>query len=72
MAGVQPLDVGATVDEREQARRTAGRDAERVGNLDRRQIEQPCRGGGGAEHAGRAGRMKAALAEIGMAGTGDG
>ena len=36
VAGVQPLDVAAAVDEGEQAGRARGRDAERMGELVRR------------------------------------
>ena len=71
VTGMKPLDVGSAVDEGEQARRAAGGNAESVRGLLRRQLQQPCRGGGRAEYAGRAGRMKTALAQIGMAGGSD-
>ena len=68
VAGVQALDVGAAVDEGEQAGGGARRDAERVGDLLRRKPAQLRDRDRGAERPDRAGRMEAALAQIGRAG----
>ena len=68
VAGVQALDVGAAVDEGEQAGGGARRDAERVGDLLRVEAAQLGDRHRGAERADRAGRMEAALAQVGRAG----
>ena len=68
VAGVQALDVGAAVDEGEQAGGGARRDAERVGDLLRVEPAQLRDCDRRAERADRAGRMEAALAQIGRAG----
>ncbi len=71
VAGMQALDVGAAVDEGEQSRRARGGDAERVGELRLREAAQLAGGHDRAEHADRRGRMKSALAQVGMAGAAD-
>jgi hypothetical protein len=71
MSGVQPLDVGAAVDEGEQACRARGRDAERVGELRGVHAAQLAGRHGGAERADRAGRMEAAVAQVRRAGAGE-
>ena len=68
VAGVQPLDVAAAVDEREQAGRARGRKAERMAELVGIEPAQLAGRHGGAERADRAGRMEAALAQVGRAG----
>src|SRR5882757_3314087 len=71
MAGVQTLDVGAAVDEGEQAGGCACRDPERIGDLrgieaaDFRDRDRR------AERPDRAGRVKAALAQVRRAGAGE-
>ena len=67
MTRVQALDVGAAIDEGEQPRGGARRDAERVGDLLGGETAQPGDRDGRAERADRAGRMEAALAQIGRA-----
>ena len=68
VARVQSLDVGAAVDEREQAGGGARRDAERVGDLLRVEAAQLRDRDRRAERADRAGRMEAALAQVRRAG----
>ena len=68
VAGVQALDVGAAIDEGEQAGGRARRDAERVGDLLRGESAQLGDRDRRAERADRAGRMEAALAQVGRAG----
>ena len=65
---MQALDVGAAVDEGEQAGGGARRDAERVGDLLRVEAAQFRDRDRCAERADRAGRMEAALAQIRRAG----
>src|SRR6202008_1849024 len=61
VARMQALDVGAAVDEGEQAGGGPCRDAERVGDLLRREATQLRHRDRGAERADRAGRVEAAL-----------
>ena len=68
VAGVQPLDVAAAVDEGEQSGRARGRDAERVGELLGVEPAQLAGRHRRAERPDRAGRMEAALAQVGRAG----
>ena len=68
VAGVQPLDVAAAVDEGEQAGGARCRNAERMAELVGGQAAQLAGRHGGAERPDRAGRMKAALAQVGRAG----
>src|SRR6266567_9385453 len=70
MAGVQTLDVGAAIDEREQAGGCARRDAERIGDLRGIEVADLCDGDRRAERSDRAGRMEAALAQVRRAGAG--
>ena len=67
VAGVQALDVGAAVDEREQSGRARGGDAECVGKLPGREPAQLAGRHDRAEHADRGRRMESALAQVGMA-----
>src|SRR4051812_12291477 len=68
MARVQALDVGATVHEGEQAGGCAGRDTERIGDLLCGQAKQLGDRDRRAKRTDRAGRMKAALAQVWRAG----
>ena len=72
VAGMQALDIAAAIDEGEQAGGAARGQADGVGDPRRRQSAQLGDRGRGAEHCAGAGRMKAALAQIGMAGASDG
>src|SRR6185436_7309455 len=71
VASVQALDVGAAVDEREQAGRSTPRDAERIGDLLCSQAAQLRHRDSRAERADRAGRVKAALAQVWRARAGE-
>ena len=67
VAGVQALDVGAAVDEREQSGRARGGDPECVGKLPGREPAQLAGRHDRAEHSDRGRRMESALAQVGMA-----
>ena len=72
MTRVQPLDVTAAGEKREQSRGCTGRKAERIRCLRTRKIEQACRRERRAERTDNAGGMETALPRHRMAGARDG
>src|SRR5262245_35738636 len=71
VAGVQPLDVAATVDEGEQAARARGGKPERVGEALGGKPGELAGGYRRAEHTDGGGGMKSTLAQLRMAGAAD-
>src|SRR5262249_11268775 len=69
MPGVQSLDIGAAIDEGEQAGRAGGGDAQGVGELDLVEAKQLAGCHRGTERADRTGRVESAPAQIAMTGT---
>src|SRR5262249_12531782 len=67
VAGVQPLDVAATIDESEQAARARGGKPERVGKALGGKPGELAGGRRRADHAGGGGWMESALAQLRMA-----
>src|SRR5207237_3667670 len=71
VAGVQPLDVAAAVDEGEQPAGARGGEAERVRESVGRKGTELAGGCGRTELADRRGWVESALAQVGMAGAAD-
>src|SRR5260370_42681890 len=71
VAGVQPLDVGAAIDEGEQAAGARRGKPERVCELLGGQRAELAGGRGRTEYADRGGRMESALAQLRVAGAAD-